>query len=630
MVVPRRFSSLDSLHSIAAAMLLTWAAHETLVEPLFHRAKGVHRFVIEAPGPGDKAPGAWDNQIWIGGIIADGRKLRPDEIHREGNWTDSDGTLSHVDNRLPAAVSFWARSAVVWLARSRWSGRAGILADGHSDSIDLYCPRIRCGGIFVDLPNWNSSRWTWLPFVCVIGGAWLLLKPWTTEARCEVWLVSVLIAVHGLVWAVAPIDTVTDSLDYLPNFLQSLRGGYPAYFPPGYGLFQALTMTLPGSGAGAKIALVQHMMMVLSLLGLWRLVREWSPWPFSAFWLSLVTWLFPTLFLPQAILSENVALFAMVGALYFTCVMQRRGSVWAGFAAGTCVGFGTITRIVPIAASGPCVILLMLGVRRKTFLPATGALTLTAVMIVAAPLLWFSAHGNPFSLSSSTWRHMYNRVIYQQKLIDDDGKATRTLRSLLPGTDLSSTNHWDLVTLLSAAGAEHQTDALIRHVVIEAMRRHPLDYFLYTFLLAWRNLTADPRVYLLIAGGTPQYEAELETTPPLGYSAAAARFCQVIADIFGPTWTVLCWLAVTGVFVIRWFQRRNLLVALAWVPAGYIMATSFVEYFLPRYNVAITPFVAALGLLPFIWIARRRLHRSTEQWLPQAYLGPVVQFRSSR
>lgn len=589
--------------SLATGVLLCCAAHACLTDTLFRDTAPLHRFRIEAPGPGQHSSESADDQLWLDVIVADGRALRPDEVERQGHWSMPFLTWNHQGDPAPASLSFAAHSAVLRVLRSPWSGLLTLVVDGEAEVVDLYSPVPEGEPLYLDLPGWRPPWWTWLPFALLTAAAWALLRPWRSRRRLEIWLVGGLIAVHVLAWVSLPIGTVSDSLDYLPNLLQNLRFGYATYFPPGYGLFQATAMLLPGAALGGKITLLQHGLMVASLLGLWRLSRHWLPWSLSTTWLALVTWLAPTLFLPQEVLSENVALFTMTGCICFTHRAVQQDSVAAALAAAFCLGFGTIARVVPMAACAPGMLLLLLAARPwRRAAVLIGTTFAGAAIVIALPMLWFLMHGNAPTLSTGVARHMFNRVVYEQKLLDEDGAATMRLQQLLPGVDLRNTAHWDLHSKVADARARAAIDveiaSLIGEVAREAMRRHPLQYLGFTFPHAWRNLTADPQDHLLRAGGTMQREDAMETPPLAGFSAAAARFAQGLNDPFGGLWQLLCWLAVAGIAVIPWWRQRRLLLATAWVPIGYILTTSFVEYYLPRYNVAVTPFVAVLALLP--------------------------------
>src|SRR5262249_55590848 len=151
---------------------------------------------------------------------------------------------------------------------------------------------------------------------------------------------------------------------------------------------------------GAKTALVQHVLMIASLLALWRLLRAIMPRPVASLWLAVVTWLAPTLLLPEAVLSENLALFAMVGALVFAWRSASRGGWWAAIGAGLCLGWGTLARVVPLVACSPALLLLLLGTRPRSLALRRGiAMFGSAAVVIAALPVWFALHGFSPALS---------------------------------------------------------------------------------------------------------------------------------------------------------------------------------------------------------------------------------------
>ncbi len=62
--------------------------------------------------------------------------------------------------------------------------------------------------------------------------------------------------------------------------------------------------------------MVQHLLMVLTLVGLRDIVRRVVGEDLATLALLITGSVAPTLFLPQMILSENVALFGRAGALW--------------------------------------------------------------------------------------------------------------------------------------------------------------------------------------------------------------------------------------------------------------------------------------------------------------------------
>jgi hypothetical protein len=85
---------------------------------------------------------------------------------------------------------------------------------------------------------------------------------------------------------------------------------------------------------------------------------------------------------------------------------------------------------------------------------------------------------------------------------------------------------------------------------------------------------------------------------------------QALAGGFAFLWVPLCWVALAGILTIPWLPNRRQAVALAWVPVSCILACSFAEDFQPRYNAAVTPFVAAVALFPITWFVGRWISKA--------------------
>jgi hypothetical protein len=355
-------------------------------------------------------------------------------------------------------------------------------------------------------------------------------------------------------------------------------------------------------------------------------VRLYASWWLSATWFFVTTWLLPTLLLPQNLLSENLSLLAMATAIYFTQRAVDRGGAVAGLLAGVGLGLATLTRVVPLVVTGPAMWLMFLdrqaaggstaaptGARARRYFAALvphgvmrwrAALAFgTAATIVLTPMCWYAVNGNRFTLSVGVARHLYNRVVYEQKLIDRDGAATKELQQLIPGVDPTTQNHWDL-----PAG-----QALIGKVVKEALLSDPVGYLVFTFDLTWRNLVADATNYLLHVANVHVDEdlLALQAEPLLRYSAGAGTWAEDVGLAYAPVWVALCWLAVLAVVALPWMPRRLLIGALLWTVFGYMLASSAVEFLMSRYNASITPFVSAVAVVPLAAIdhALRRRRR---------------------
>ena len=199
--------------------------------------------------------------------------------------------------------------------------------------------------------------------------------------------------------------------------------------------------------------------------------------------------------------------------------------------------------------------------------------------------------------------HLFNRVVMEQKQLDEDGPATKTLTTLLGGKDLRAGDGWwniqELVRL-----EDRQFELLLRRVAWEGIRKDPWHMSAYTPYLAWKVLMADASSWLPYWGDTSQRYPSLEHAPLLTFTASSWEWRLTLEEIHKTSWNVLCWLAIAGVFLGLALPQHNLALALAWVPIGYLLSSVSVEYFNPRFNAPIIPFVSALAMIPLASLLR--------------------------
>jgi hypothetical protein len=74
---------------------------------------------------------------------------------------------------------------------------------------------------------------------------------------------------------------------------------------------------------------------------------------------------------------------------------------------------------------------------------------------------------------------------------------------------------------------------------------------------------------------------------------------EVLGEQFAIIWTYTPWLALAGLITLSLLCERLLFLGLALIPFGYILSLAFLELEVPRYTVAIIPFVLALAAGPF-------------------------------
>jgi len=216
-------------------------------------------------------------------------------------------------------------------------------------------------------------------------------------------------------------------------------------------------------------------------------------------------------------------------------------------------------------------------------------------------------------LTNSVGFHLFNRVVTEQKQLDADGPATRVLLTLLEGKDPRGTSFWDLQEQGGVRDLDDsEAERLLYRVALEGIRKDPWGFLLFTPSLAWHMLLA-PAAWIPVWGETVAVHPRLETPPPLAVTAASLAWRWTLEEIHGSLWPFLCWAAVAGTCLGLFLPQRNLILALAWIPAGYLLSSACVEYFSPRYNSAIVPFVAALAMVPLgllLTVCNRWVQRS--------------------
>lgn len=563
--------------------------------------------VVEAPGPDDRNPVARSNEVWLRKVVADGRTLRLDELRREGAWEQIGGwpspVLVHRNDPDPARVAFRARTAAVEFVQSEWCGIARLRRDGDATDVDGYGPPETT--VWVDLSAPPRAAWLlaapWLAFAL----AWAIVRPWRDARRAACFVGVALCAAHLVAAVVLPVDTTDDSGEYLRCLARNLTAGEPAYFPPGYGLFLAACDAVPGATVGGAATFCQHLLAAAALWTLRPLVAAALGELGALLWLALATWLAPALLAPRLVMSETLAFALMAFAV---AAAHAGAATWRPsrfVLAGAALGAAVVTRVVPLAGVAPAIALLAVGLPWRRGLAAAGVTLAAAVAVVAVPVSWFAAHGHGVALSSAVGRHLYNRVVHEQKVIAPSGPATDRVRAALPGVDVTTLPHWDLYAALAATDARTDAEDLVAAMGVEALRAHFAAYLAFTVPHTWRNLTADASGYLAQGAGTQRPAPDYEAPAPLGTTGAAMAHAQQLARATAATWPWLCWASLIGVLVAVRARAPRAVLALAAVPYGYLFATSLVEYHLPRYQFAVAPFVLAVALAPLCLMGRR-------------------------
>jgi hypothetical protein len=547
--------------------------------------------------------GGGSGTLWLDRVLVDGRLLRVETARHTGGWQ----AHRRRGETLPASLRFRAgapaelrvsgRRLVLGLEASSWPGLLEVERDG------ALLRRLDLGGVegtlFLDAPMRHASPAVLLGALAGFGLlAWFCWPPRRRRGALA-WLLVVLGGVHALVWLTHGIGTTWDSLGYLSGMAE-LRAGTPGYFPPGYAAFLAVLHPVADPALGLWITLTQHVMAVSAGIAVFLLLRRLVSDP-AAFVGGMVAGILgPVLFTPQMVMTEAPTLFAMVAALYGCVRYQESGLHRWGVAAGVLAAWATTMRVVPLAALLPAFGVLLLfpwsptGLRRFAL---TAGTTLAATLV---PIVWFGlASGQP-KLSASTGLHLFNRVVTQQRLLNENGPATVRLMALLEGSDPRGRPHWEVGASTGLAPLDFvERSTLLGQVAREGIRQHPIRFLAYAFPLAWREYRNDASAWVGLDAGTTVEAPRLERAPLWPVSSSALQWHRTAMTGYRRAWPALGWAALAGVLMVLLGARGRLPLALAWVPAGLLLAGATVEFYSPRYNIPAVPFIVALVMAPW-------------------------------
>ena len=82
---------------------------------------------------------------------------------------------------------------------------------------------------------------------------------------------------------------------------------------------------------------------------------------------------------------------------------------------------------------------------------------------------------------------------------------------------------------------------------------------------------------------------------------------------------------LAGLLFLAWLPGRLVFLALAAVPAGYLLAGAFADVFVPRYMIRVVPFALVLVPLPLAGLAGIWRHRESRR-----AAGPPVGVNDAR
>jgi len=433
------------------------------------------------------------------------------------------------------------------------------------------------------------------------------------------WLVLFLSLVHVHDWVSHPVGVGNDSPHYLESALSFAWYGQPSYFPIGYGMFLWMCWKLSGLGISlAHIAtFIQHVLAVLSSVWLYLLIRRIvpEPWAFAAALLSGV--LAPVLLAAQALLSESLTVFFLVMGAWLALTRDGRPPLLRGVLAGAALGLSTLVRVTPAAVLGPVLVLAALApwpTRSVRFLVA--ALGVVAAML-GGVLLSLLVRTGDARLSASMGQHLFNHFVHEQKLLDEEGTVTRGVLSRLgPGTDLTAMPHWELTEALQQKGSPFQAGEVHFRVALEAARTASvLEHLWFDVRLAFANAFGNAVQYMEDDYLVAERESPWDYRNLIGNAALPGwspnpdmRWMMTAAH--GWLWWILCVAFLLGIPVI-WLlpgPTRLVWIALLYMPMSYVFLASAVEFYMPRYNAAVSPIVAvvAVATVGAVWTRLRR------------------------
>jgi hypothetical protein len=243
------------------------------------------------------------------------------------------------------------------------------------------------------------------------------------------------------------------------------------------------------------------------------------------------------------------------------------------------------------------VLAIMIGAEPRAAGPRKlGAVLALVTVLLALPIFWFGIRSHNFALSNSVGRHLYNRVVADQYLLDRKAPATSNLLKSIAPLDPYGVPHWKIQPLLKKKGlTDGQIEELMRQTSLESIYRAPSKYALYSLRQTWIQYFLDPVTFMPYASTPFEYDAELESSPPLGACVNSLLWRVHLERAFDAAWRYVAWIALASIPLVPLLEERGTFLAFALTPAGYIFSTALVEYLLSRYNAAIVPFVFVLA-----------------------------------
>ena len=425
----------------------------------------------------------------------------------------------------------------------------------------------------------------------------------------------------ALVWLSQSVATNSDVAGYLLG-VRLLRDGASSFFPPATSALIGLTSLLPGGDLAGKVTLVQSALILWAGLWAFRLVRIHLPVS-SALPITLLTFSMPVILtMPRAFLSEALGFFSIVGAIYFFVLAMERGSTRAAIASGMMLGVVAVSRVVPLAGILPGLLWVLVFRPATRWRLLTVAFALAAAGTVAVPMTWTAVHGNGFALTYSAPAHLYNRVVYEQHLIDSSATASRILLAKLHGVEPWSDQHSIIEHRLIDEGMDYRESIrLLGRVAREGIRRDPVAYatgsLRYQAQLLFLNGVFDPFAI------DPTVVDSVERPPIFGISASALDWRRSLERAQGRAWPLLAWVSLLVLPILATLGRRAaVLFALGASSLLHMTGIAFTENVVDRYMVLIQPFLVVVALAGTVVVVLERVRAvARADWRVRSWNG---------
>jgi hypothetical protein len=513
--------------------------------------------------------------------------------------------LEYKGESKPEVLSFNARRFVAVLKTGKWSGTVELRRSGRKISVIpvQWSEQSRPIMCFED-PSVSTSAVIFTVTVILLGACAWLVGPVFPGRKSIYWLVLFLGVLHLLYWAIQPVATTGDSIGYLDSVKPVFGEGRPGYFPSGYTALLGIVGIFAGRSLGSWITLIQHGMAVASAIWVYRLLGRVVSDKVALLGGMLAGALPPLLTGPQSILSETATAFAMVGTIYFAIRCRETGNWWFAIPAGFLVGLAGTLRITPLGAMLPAICILFSFPREQRSLGRLSVIAVVGMVVFVLPVMWCGYKSGQPKIAYSAGLHLYNRVVNEQRLIDEQGPATRTLLVMLQGKDPRDFRHWDVLPRLKQLSFEDRIE-LLHDVSLEGIAKDPVRFIGYSLLLAWRTfLVPTDGSWISTWAETPSVSPLLENPPLLSFGASSLAWRWSLNEINDILWPSLCWIAIAGTLLGLLGRHRLLVSALAWIVIAILLAAATADIFTPRYNAPIVPFVVMLAMLPIDFLQR--------------------------